>query len=138
MPYGKCPRYAPISDDAVRRLRAHSQAAVAALLGVTVQAVRQWYRRDRPPSYDHACALLGLAAFDGLSLLDFGYVELPNGCVARLLAPGHATAPLVFQRADGWCFCDVCGAAYRLHRQDRRRDNDLDVRILCDGRRVKL
>lgn len=131
--------YAPISDAAARYLRAKGQT-VAALVGVSPQAVYQWARRDKSPSYTSVCAVLAkTGAGDTLSLEDFGYTELPTGQVARLLAPGHAPAPDVFYRASGVVGCATCGRAYARHPYDPKRvARGLPLNILCDGRRVKL
>jgi hypothetical protein len=46
-----------------------------------------------------------------------------------------------FGPADGECVCDRCGLEYRFHPADPRifsNTGDLFLRILCDGRRVKL
>jgi DNA recombination-mediator protein A len=82
-------RYAPLSDEAKARTLSN-RARIATLVGVDRSTVTKWRTGRTHPSYDHVVAMLGLAAFDGLSLEDFGYTERPDGRVARLLAEGHA------------------------------------------------
>lgn len=113
------------------------QAHLARVCEVSATTVSDWAGGKRRPSYDHVRILLGRA--DGLTLEDFGYTERPDGRVARLLAEGHAPAPLAFVRAAGDCVCEACRRPYHRHQIVTPFGADSVVlHALCDGRRVKL
>ncbi len=127
--------YAGLSERA-REWISQRQSSVARACGVTPVTACDWARGRKQPTYDHARALLERA---DMALEDFGYTELPNGQVARLLAPGHAPAPVAFVRASGDCRCETCGRPYWKHTELFVPGTDMLVlHVLCDNRRVKL
>jgi hypothetical protein len=78
---------------------------------------------------------IGMEADDALQLA----LIIKQRALLALDAKGDS--PTVFIRASGDVVCEECGDTYYHHPRDMRQLSDLDLpflRVLCDGRRVKL
>jgi len=92
---------------------------------------------------------LALAVVEGHVYIDFGKPVAWIGMSPQdardfgvhVQTIANEADPDPFLRASGDCVCDVCGDQYRHHPHDMKQlgyGDEPFLRVLCNGRRVKL